>query len=267
MRLIVLGAVLGVAVSLLGILAMTGNLRLFLSPQLSAEVHLTEYPLPSGFGLEPQIVADFLVQELVDRATSDIALRLALGAEGQKRMIEIGIPRLVNSVVVRDMIKNIKPLANVLSVGDFRIAARVVVENRDAARRGIALTLPGAILVEAESGSAAIKATSTGLTAIDLGDMAAGESRVLNVWLGQAAVDAGSAIGGQMLLGDANGEAGRVWIYGQELWQGADLQAMPFARWAIGGVLMVVFVASLLTLVLTALARLGVGRPRRVNLV
>ena len=260
MRLILMGAFVAAAISLAGLLAMTGTLRPLVSPELSVEVHLSDYPLPQGFGLEPQVVADFLVAELTKRGTDDIALRLALGVEGQKRLVEIAIPRLVNSAVVRDMIANIQPLANVLSVGEFRMSARVVVQNRGAARSDVALTLPGAVLVEAETGTAEIETTSTGLTALNLGEMAAGEVRVLRVWLGEAAAGAGAGIGKQVLLGDAAGTAGRVWIYGQgAAWQGADLQAMPVARWVIGGVLVLAFIGSVLTMLMVGLARLRGG--------
>lgn len=265
MRLILLGAGLAAGATLGGLLAMTGTLRALISPQLSAEVHFADYPLPKGFGLEPQVVADFLVEELTTRATDDIALRLAMGPEGQKKVIEVAIPRLVNSVVVRDMIAKIKPLANVLAVGDFRISARVVVTNLGAARSDVALTMPGVVLVEAQTGAAALETTSTGLTAVNLGEIGAGETRVLTVWLGQAAVDAGTAIGKQMLLGDAGGDVGRVWLYGRGSWQGADLQAMPAARWMVGGALMVVFVASVLVMLLVVLARLRLGRRRRFS--
>ena len=262
MRLILAAAVLAAGVSLTGILAMTGVLRGLVLTPLSAEVHLTDYPLPTGFGLEPQIVADFLTDELTTRAKDNIALRLALGTDGQKKLIEIAIPRLVSSAVVRDMIKNIKPLANVLSVGEFRLAARVVVVNRGDARSDVALTLPGAILAEAATGSAEIEATSTGLTAVKLGDMAAGETRLLWVWMGQGAVDAGAGFGKQVLLGDAGGTVGRVWVYGQGAWQGADLQAMPAARWMVGGVLVLVFIASVLVFLGLAMTWLRVARRR-----
>ncbi|OZA00263.1 MAG: hypothetical protein B7Y02_18660, partial [Rhodobacterales bacterium 17-64-5] len=234
MRLIFIGAAMVACISLAGLLAMTGTLRSILSADLTAEVHLSDYPLPRGFGLEPQVVADFMVVELTKRGTDDIALRLALGPDGQRELVDIAIPRLVNSVVVRDMITNIKPLANVLSVGAFRISGRVVVKNAGDARSDVALTLPGAVLVEAESGTAEISTTSTGLTALNLGDMTAGEVRVLRVWLGEAAVQAGAGIGNQVLLGDGQGTKGRVWLYGLGTSrQGADLQAMPMPRWVI----------------------------------
>jgi hypothetical protein len=265
MRLIMLGAGLTAVITLAGLLAMTGTLRALISPQLSAEVHFADFPLPKGFGLEPQIVADFLVAELTTRATDDIALRLAMGTEGQKKVIEVAIPRLVNSVVVREMIAKIQPLANVLSVGNYRMSARVAVTNKGAARSDVALTMPGVVLVEAGTGNVAVETTSTGLTAVNLGGMGAGETRVLTVWLGQEAVDAGAGIGKQILLGDAGGDVGRVWLYGHRAWHGADLQAMPAARWMVGGALMVVFVASILVMLLAVLARLKLGRRRRFS--
>lgn len=253
-----IAALLCIALSLAGIMAMTGALRTLTSPALSADVHLAEFPLPKGFGLDPQEVADFLVDDLTERAETDIALRLAMGSQGQLRLIEVGIPRLVSSVVVRDMIREIKPLADVLSVGAFKVAARVVVRNLAQDRKDVVLTMPDAILAEAETGSVAIETTSTGLTALTLGDMAAGEERVLRVWLGAAAVAAGPGFDKSVLLGDRAGQSGQVWIYGTEAWHGADLQAMPIARWMVGGVLLAVFVSAALSAIfvlMTAMRR------------
>ena len=257
----VVGALLCAVLSLSGLLAMTGTLRALLSPPLSAEVHLTDFALPKGFGLEPQVVADFLVAELTKRAETDLALRLALGDEGQKKMIEVGIPRLVSSTVVRGMIRDIKPLSDVLSVGAFKLAARVVVSNRGQGRKDVVLTMPGAVLVEAETGTASIETTSTGLTALTLGEMAPGEQRVLRVWLGQVAVEAGAGFARQVVLGDGSGAVGRVWIAGQGPWQGADLQVLPVARWIVAGVLLMAFVVSALFAAVTLMARLS-GRRK-----
>ncbi len=262
MRLAVIGAVVCGALSLGGLLAMTGQLRAMLSPSLSAEVHLSEYPLPTGFGLDPQVVSDFLSNELIKRAGEDIALRLALGDKSQERLTTIVIPRLISPTVVRDMVKEIQPLANVLSVGNFRMAARVVISNRGPARQGVALTLPGAVLAEAAGDTLKIETTSTGLTAVPAGDMAAGETRVLTVWLGQAALDAGKGLGKQVLLGAAGGETGQVWIYGSGSWPGADLEAMPAARWMVGGALLLVLAVAAMVLVMAALSVL-VGRRRQ----
>ena len=249
-------ALIGAGLSLSGLLAMTGTLKTLLSPPLSAEVHLTDFALPTGFGLEPQLVADFLAVELINRAENDIALRLGMGEEGQKKLIEIGIPRLISSTVVRDMIRDIKPLADVLSVADFKMAGQVVVSNRGQDRKDVALTLPGVILVEAETGTASIETTSTGLTALTLGDMTAGEKRVLRVWLGKAAIEAGGGFSKAVLLGDGSGEAGRVWISDQARWQGVDLQTLPAARWIVAAVLLMVFVTSALMAVVILLGRL-----------
>ena len=44
---------------------------------------------------------------------------------------------------------------------------------------------------------------------------------MLRVWLGAAAVEAGTAFKKQVLLGDAARTAGRVWIYDQNTgWKG-----------------------------------------------
>lgn len=258
----VLGALALAALAMGGLLSMTGSLRNLISPPLTAEVRLAQFQLPRGFGLEPQEVADFLVSNLTKRAETDIALRLAMGTEEQTRLIEIGIPRLVSSSVVRAMIRDIPPLAKVLSVAEFKIAARVTVANRGAARTDVALTLPGAVLAEADSGTVAITTTSGGLTALTLGDMAAGEERVLRVWLGQAAVDAGAALGPSVLIGDGSGQTGRVWIYDQADWRGADLQVIAPARWMIAAVLLMVFVAASLT---AALGLIAAMRRRAVS--
>ena len=258
----VVGALVLAALAMGGLLSMTGSLRNLISPPLTAEVRLAQFQLPNGFGLEPQVVADFLVSNLTKRAETDIALRLAMGTEGQERLVEIGIPRLVSTTLVRDMIRDIPPLARVLSVAEFRISARVTVANRGSSRRDVALTLPGAVLAEADSGTVAITTTAGGLTALTLGDMAEGEVRVLRVWLGQAAVDAGTALEASMLLGDGSGQTGKVWIYNEADWRGADLQVIPVARWVIATVLLLVFVAASMAAAfgsIAALKRRGVS--------
>ena len=259
MRLIVLGAIVAAVLSVAGLLAMTGTLRQLASSDLSAEVHLAEFPLPQGFGLEPQEVADFLVLELTERATDDIALRLALGSDGQRRLIEVAIPRLVNAVVVRDMIAEIKPLHNVLSVGGFRLSGQVVITNRGDARSDVALTLPGLLL--AEGGE--VETTSNGMTALHLDELAAGEVRVVKVWLGEPAVQAGAGLRRQLLLGDGAGSRGRVWLYAPGPWAGADLQAIPPARWAVAGMLAVTGLAAVLVLIIAGMTRLRLGTRRR----
>lgn len=253
----VIAAALGLATSLAGLLTMTGHMRGLVTPALSAEVQLSDYPLPSGFGVQPQEVADFLAAELAERVMNDIALRVALGEEGQQRLIEIGLPRLVSTTVVQDMIQDIPPLARVLSMAEFRMAAQVVVRNSGPNRPDVALTLPGALLAEAETGSVEITAASTGLTVVVLGDMAAGETRMLRVWLGSAALDLGPEFGKSVLLGDGNDDSGRVWIYDREGWYGADLQAMAWARWLVAAVLLIVLVASGFVMGIAALTTRG----------
>lgn len=257
MRLIFIAAIGAAAISFVGLLAMAGTLRALVSPGLTAEVQLSEFPLPKDFGLEPQIVADFLVEELTRRGTEDIALRFALGESGQEKLAEIVIPRLVSPALVRAMIARIEPLANALSVGSFRLTARVAVRNSGPARSDVALTVPGAALVEDETGRTEIVQTESGLTALALGEMASGEERSLRVWLDEAALAAGADLGRQVRLGDGSGARGRVWMSGHGTrWQGEDLQAIAAARWLVSGVLALVFIGSVLAVVILLLARL-----------
>ena len=118
-------------------------------------------------------------------------------------------------------------------------------------------------MAEAGGQPVRIEKTATGLTAVSLGDMAAGESRVLTIWLGKAAVDAGAGLGRQVLVGAAGGQRGKVWIYGLGPWFGADEEAMPVARWMIAGALLMVLVASALVLIVGLGAALtGARRPQ-----
>lgn len=75
---------------------------------------------------------------------------------------------------MRDMIRGIEPLANVLWVGLFKIAAQVVVSSKGRNHKGLVLTMPSVVLVGANTGSAEIATPSTGLTALRLGDRSEG---------------------------------------------------------------------------------------------
>lgn len=75
---------------------------------------------------------------------------------------------------MRDMIRGIEPLANVLWVGLFKIAAQVVVSSKGRNHKGLVLTMPSVVLVGADTGSAEIATPSTGLTALRLGDRSEG---------------------------------------------------------------------------------------------
>ncbi len=231
---------------------MAGGARGVPGADLRAEVQVTDYPLPAGFGIEPELVAEFLSASLRKRAGEDIALRFSLGTEGLKRLQEIALPRLMNVVVVRSMIRDVKPLNDLLAVGDFRRAAQIVVTNAGAAATDVALTLPGAVLAEAGGATVPVLTTDTGLTAIALGDMAAGEVRALTVWLGADAV--GLDLGDSTRIG-ATGRRGQVLLTGQGGWAGTGLEALPWARWTVNAVLLGVFVFGVAGLLLPFFAR------------
>ena len=141
----------------------------------------------------------------------------------------------MNVVVVRAMIREVKPLHDLLAVGAFRRAAQIVVTNAGAAAADVALTLPGAVLAEVDGATVPVLITDTGLTAVALGDMAAGEVRALTVWLGADAV--GIDLGDSTRIG-ATGRRGQVLLTGQGGWAGADLESLAWARWIVNAVLL-----------------------------
>ena len=235
-----------------GLLAMAGGARGVVGADLRAEVHVTDYPLPTGFGIDPELVAEFLSASLQKRAGEDIALRLSLRTEELKRLQEIALPRLMNVVVVRAMIREVKPLNDLLAVGAFRRVAQIVVTNAGAAATDVALTLPGAVLAEVGGATVPVLTTDTGLTAVGLGDMAAGEKRALTVWLGADAV--GIDLGYSTRIG-AEGRRGKILLTGQSDWAGADLEAMAWARWTVNTVLLGAFVFGVVGLLLPFFGR------------
>ena len=94
--------------------------------------------------------------------------------------------------------------------------------------------------------------TDTGLTAVELGDMAAGEVRALTVWLGADAV--GLDLGDSTRIG-ATGRRGQVLLTGQGDWAGADLEALAWARWTVNAVLLGAFVFGVAGLLLPFFGR------------
>jgi hypothetical protein len=116
------------------------------------------------------------------------------------------------------------------------------VQSRDVAA-DVALTVPGAVLASVDGVLVDITTTSTGMTAVELGALAAGQSVHVVLWLDQSAsvADLADAI----LLGAADGQRGRVLLSGGSGWFGADVEALRWGRWVIGGVLGMVLVFGL----------------------
>lgn len=122
-----------------------------------------------------------------------------------------------------------------------------------AAAQDVALTVPGALLAEVDGEKIRITPTSTGIAALELGSMAAGQAHEVTLWLDDSALSAD--LGQSIRLGAAAGQRGRVLLWGAQGWFGADLEALRWSRWLIGGLLAGVTLFGLAGLLLPFLRR------------
>jgi len=236
----------------LGLLIMSGNARDLMAPGLQAELDVQDFPLPPDMGVDPTRVADFMAQELQQRLESDVAIRLMLNENLVDKVKNIVLPRLMSVVAVQAMMHEIPELSELLDLGTFRRTVSGTVSSRDEAA-DVALTVPGALLATVDGDRVTIARTSTGMRALELGDMAPGQSHYIVLWLDESATDAD--LGRSILLGAAAGERGRVLLWGERGWFGADVEALRWGGWVIGGVLAAVFVFGLASLILPFLNR------------
>lgn len=236
----------------LGLLIMSGHARDLMSPALQAELQVQDFPLPPDMGVDPNRVADFLAGELQDRMETDIAIRLTMDADVAEQVRTVVLPRLMNVVAVRTMMREIPELSELLNLGVFRRTVSGTVRSR-AGADDVALTVPGALLATIDGTRVPVTTTSTGITALELGSMTAGESRQIVVWLDESAgsVDLGRVI----QLGASDGERGRVLLWGAAGWFGADVEALRWGRWVVGGVLAAAFLFGLAGAILPFLGR------------
>lgn len=235
----------------LGLLIMSGHARGLLAPDLRADLVVQDFPLPPDMGVDPGRVADFLSNELQDRLEDDVAIRLMLPEETRDRVSEIVLPRLMNVVAVQAMMDGIPELRALLELGSFRQTVTGMVHGRDAAA-DVALTVPGVVLASVDGVMVDITTTSTGMTAVELGDLAAGQSVGVVLWLDQSAPV--SDLADMILLGAADGQRGRVLLSGGRGWFGADVEALRWGRWVVGGVLGMVFIFGLASVVMPILS-------------
>ncbi len=243
----------------LGLLIMSGNARGLLAPPLRAELVVQDFPLPPNMGVDPTEVADFMARELQGRLEDDVAIRLTLPDGTLDKVKDIVLPRLMNVVAVQSMMDGIPELSALLALGSFRQTVSGDVHSREP-MTNVALTVPGAVLASVDGALVEITTTSTGLTAVELGDLAGEQSRHVVVWLDESA--AGSDFGERIRLGAADGERGRVLLSGGRDWFGADVEAIRWGRWVIGGVLGSVLVFGLASVVLPVF-----GNRRRRNVL
>jgi len=243
----------------LGLLIMSGNARALMAPSLQAELVVQDFPLPPDMGIDPVRVADFMAKELQDRLQDDVAIRLTLQDGAIDRVKDIVLPRLMNVVAVQAMMDGIPELRALLELGSFRQTVSGVVYTKDRAA-DVALTVPGARLASVDGTIVDITTASTGMTAIELGDMAAGHSFHVVLWLEHNAT--ATDLAGAIRLGAADGQRGRVLLGGDRGWFGADVETLRWGRWVIGGVLAMVLVFGLASLGLQILG-LRTGKRRQ----
>ena len=236
----------------LGLLVMAGEARNLPWPPLRAELTVQEFPLPPDMGVDNTRVAGFMAQELQHRLDDDIAIRMSLKPDVVKKVKDIVLPRLMNVVVVQSMMREIPELSALLDLGSFRRTVIGTITSAEAADN-VALTVPGALLAAVDGQKVKVTNTSTGMAALELGAMTAGQTHQVTVWLDASAT--GIDLSQFILLGAANGQRGSVLIWGDRGWFGADVEALRWARWLIGANLAVVLAFGLASLILPVLTR------------
>lgn len=236
----------------LGLLVMAGGARGLLSPPLQAELAIQDFPMPPDMGVDPDRVAAYMAQQLQQRLDDDLAIRLTLKPDAVEKVKNIVLPRLMNVVVVRSMMHDIPELSALLDLGSFHRTVSGSITSANAAD-DVALTVPGALLAAVDGKKTKITTTSTGMAALELGSMTAGQTHQVTLWLDASAT--GVDLGQSILLGAANGQRGRVLLWGDHGWFGADVEALRWGRWLIGADLACVLAFGLAILILPVLAR------------
>jgi hypothetical protein len=241
----------------LGLLVMSGGARHLMTTGLRADLVVQDFPLPPDMGVDPVRVADYMAAELQERLEADVAIRLTLTDDSAQKVRDIVLPRLMNVVAVQDMLRDIPELSALLDLGSFsQTVSGQVYSSDDAA--DVALTVPGALLATVDGVVADITTTSTGMTALVLGDVAAGQSLQVVFWLDESA--ATPDLARSIRLGAADGQRGLVLLSGDQGWFGADVEPLRWGRWIIGGVLSAVLVFGLASVLLPLL---DLARTRR----
>jgi hypothetical protein len=218
----------------LGLLALSGGARGLFAPPLQAELVVQDFPVPDGFGIDPDRVAGFMADQLQKRMNDDVAIRLMLKSDTLKKVQTIVLPRLMNVVVVQSMMHDIPELSAILELANFRRSVTGTIRSA-ADAEDVALTVPGALLAQVDGTKVSVATTSTGLTALQLGKMTAGQTHQVVVWLDASSLKAD--MGASVKLGAANGQRGRVLMWGDHGWFGADAEALRWVRWLVGGIL------------------------------
>jgi hypothetical protein len=236
----------------LGLYVLSGGARELFAPPLQAELVVQDFLVPPGFGLDPDRVANFMAEELKQRLNDDVAIRLTLKSDVMKKVKDIVLPRLMNVVAVRSMMHDIPELSAILDIGAFRRTVTGTVRSTQDAQ-DVAVTAPGALLAEVDGEKVKITTTSTGLQALNLGAMTAGQSHHITLWLDDSALKVD--LGRTVKLGAADGQRGRVLLWGDHGWFGADLEALRWSRWLVGSLLSGVLLFGLASLLVPLIRR------------
>lgn len=245
----------------LGLLVMAGGAREILAPPLQAELTVQDFPMPPDMGVDPDRVATYMAKELQTRVDDDLAIRMTLKPDVVKKVKEIVLPRLVNVVAVQQMLHDIPELSALLDLGSFTRTVSGSVTSANAAD-DVAMTVPGALLAAVDGQKVKVTKTSTGLAALEFGPMTAGQSHQVTLWLDNSATR--TDLGQSILLGAAKDQRGRVLLWGDHGWFGADVEALRWGRWLIGADLAAVLAFGLASLLLPFLTRLQ-DRARRTS--
>jgi hypothetical protein len=238
---------------------MAGGARDLLSPPLQAELAVQDFPVPPNMGVDPERVAGFMATELQHRLDDDLAIQLTLKPDAVKKVKDIVLPRLLNVVAVRQMLHDIPELSALLDLSSFHRTVTGSITSASAAD-DVALTVPGALLAAIDGQKVKVTTTSTGMAALELGAMTAGQTHQVTLWLDDSATR--TDLGQSILLGAANGQRGRVLLWGDHGWFGADVEALRWARWLIGADLAAVLAFGLAMVLLPLLTRRQKNRAR-----
>jgi hypothetical protein len=158
----------------------------------------------------------------------------------------------MNVVAVHRMLEDIPELSALVGLESFKRSVTGSITSANAAD-DVALTVPGALLAEVDGQKVKITRTSTGMAALELGAMTPGQSHRITLWLDDSATR--TDLGKSILLGAADGQRGRVLLWGDHGWFGADVEALRWGRWLIGADLAVVLAFGLASLILPLLTR------------
>lgn len=249
------------AAALAGILVLSGHSAWFTKGALVARVDVAAFPLPEDFGLEPSGFSAYLTQTLQDRAREDIALRVTIGTDAVAELVDIGVPRLVTTGMVRRMTEDYPALADILAMSQIAASATIEVSNDTGADlEDVALTLPGALRVMPHGdASGDLVPTQAGTMALELGALPAGAHWRGAVWLDRdfastaptdergVPTDPGwLSLREGIAVGAAEGLRGTVLLSGDPAWPGQMLEAIPPVRWIVTALLFIQFAAAVL---------------------